>query len=83
MRISTAFDRGRTEIMAASLSGSSAVLRSGSGKRHETGSGKGTKEYRAILHFHAKLVDILSETVDPAGFARRLKEKSLITSSKM
>ena len=65
------------------MAASSVVLRSGSEKRHETGSGTGTKEYRAIRCYHAKLVDILSETADPAGFARRLEEKSLITRSKM
>ena len=69
MRISTASREGRTEIMAASSV--------------ETGSGTGTKEYRAMQCYHAKLVDILSRSADPAGFARRLKEKSLITESKM
>ena len=42
-------------------------------------SGTGTKKYRAIERHYATLVDTLGKTVDPAHFARRLKEKSLIS----
>ena len=37
-----------------------------------------TKEYRAIMQNNDMLIDTLGKTVDPASFARKLKEKSLV-----
>ena len=42
-------------------------------------SGKSTREYRAIQEHHSSLVDNLGKTVDPAHFARKLRDKSLIS----
>ena len=41
--------------------------------------GTSTKEYQAIKRHSATLVDTLGKTVDPADFARKLREKSLIS----
>ena len=41
--------------------------------------GTGTKEYQAIKLHYATLVNTLGKTVDPADFARKLGEKSLIS----
>ena len=40
--------------------------------------GTGTKEYQAIKLHYAMLVNTLGKTVDPADFARKMGEKSLI-----
>ena len=40
--------------------------------------GTGTKEYQAIKRYYAMLVNTLGKTVDPADFARKMGEKSLI-----
>ena len=45
--------------------------------------GTGTKEYLVIKRHYAALVDTLGSTVDPAGFARRLGEKSLISTGEL
>ena len=42
-----------------------------------------TKEYLAIKHYYVKLIDTLGKTVDPAHFARRLGEKSLVNDGKL
>ena len=44
-------------------------------------SGESTKEYRAIQKHYSSLVDNLGKTVDPAHFARKLREESLISES--
>ena len=46
-----------------------------------TAAGTKTKEYQAIKRHYARLVDTLGKTVDPADFARKLREKSLISDS--
>ena len=40
--------------------------------------GMAMEEYRAIKRHYTTLVDTLGKTVDPARFASRLEEKSLI-----
>ena len=45
-------------------------------------SGTGTKEYQAIKHHYATLIDTLGKTVNPTHFAGRLGEKSLIPDGK-
>ena len=48
-----------------------------------TSSGTGTKEYRAIKRHSATIIEILGSTVgDPARFARRLRDESLVTDGK-
>lgn len=42
-------------------------------------SGATTKEYRAIKHHYATLIDTLGKTVNPAMFAGKLLEKSLVS----
>ena len=44
----------------------------------DLGAGAGSKEYRAIQHNCKEILDTLGKTVDPALFARRLLEQSLI-----
>ena len=41
--------------------------------------GKDTKEYQVLKRCFSKIVDTLGNTMDPAGFARKLGEKSLIS----
>ena len=44
----------------------------------EAEAGAGTREYQAIKRHCSTLVETLSKTVDPAQFARRLKEKEVV-----
>ena len=46
-------------------------------------SGRDTKEYRAIQHHYATVIHTLAKTVNPALFAGRLLEKSLISEGKL
>ena len=51
--------------------------------RTRTSSGTSTKEYRVIKRHSATIIETLGSTVgDPAGFARRLRDESLITDGK-
>ena len=70
----------RLETDAVSQSRSERVERL---SRTRTSSGTGTKEYRVIKCHSATIIETLGSTVgDPARFARRLRDESLITDGK-